>query len=94
MAGASVLAAVAAGCGDKDLDGAALSDKIEEGLKKQNKVRKVEVKCPAKIERKAQTRASCPFVTDRVAGVIRVVQQDERAASAGRSIPKSVRRRP
>ena len=80
-----------AGCGESDLDGAALSDKIEASLKKQNKVRKVDVKCPPKIERKARASFSCPFVTDRASGTIRVVQQDEEGSVRWQVDPKSVR---
>ena len=80
-----------AGCGESDLDGAALSDKIEASLKKQNKVRKVEVKCPPKIERKVRSTFSCPFVTERASGTIRVVQQDEEGSVRWQVDPKSVR---
>ena len=82
---------MAAGCGNEDLNGAALSDKIEASLKKQNKVRKVDVRCPPKIERKVRGTFSCPFVTDRAAGTIRVVQQDEEGSVRWQVDPKSVR---
>jgi hypothetical protein len=84
------LGAVAGGCGSTDLDGAALSQDIEDGLKRQNKVRTVTVKCPAKIERKAQGRFSCTFVSDRAVGVIRVVQQDDQGSVRWQVDPKSV----
>ena len=80
------------GCGSTELDGAALSQDIESGLKRQNKVLKVDVKCPAKIERKAQGRFSCTFVTERAAGVIRAVQQDDKGSVRSQVDPKSVHR--
>ena len=85
------LVAVLSGCGNGDLDGAKLSREIENGLKRQNKVRKVEVKCPAKIERKARSSFSCHFVTERATGTIRAVQQDDEGSVRWQVDAKSVR---
>ncbi len=69
------------GCGgSSDLNGAALSADIEDGLKRQNRVREAEVSCPAKIERKARSTVTCPFRTDRVRGTIKVFQQDDQGS--------------
>jgi hypothetical protein len=54
-------------------------------------VRKVDVKCPAQIERKVRSTFTCPFVTERAAGNIRVVQQDEEGSVRWQVDPKSVR---
>jgi hypothetical protein len=54
-------------------------------------VRKVDVRCPAKIERKVNAAVSCPFVTDRAAGTIRVVQQDKDGSVRWQVDAKSVR---
>ncbi len=81
------------GCGgSSDLNGAALSADIEEGLKQQNRVRQAEVSCPAKIERKARSTVSCPFRTDRVRGTIKVFQQDDQGSVRWEVVPSSVER--
>jgi hypothetical protein len=38
---------------------------------------RVEVKCPPKIKREVGGKFSCPVVTDKEAGLIRVVQKDK-----------------
>jgi hypothetical protein len=82
---------VAAGCGENDLNGAALSNEIEASLKRQRKVSKIEVKCPPKIKREAGAKASCPYITDREAGIIRIVQQDDEGSVRWQVDPKSSR---
>ena len=52
---------------------------------------KIEVRCPAKIKREKGARASCPYITDREAGVIRIVQQDDEGSVRWQADPKSVR---
>ena len=54
-------------------------------------MRKVEVKCPRKIERKARSTSSCPFLTERASGVIKVTQQDDQGSVRWQVDPKSVR---
>lgn len=79
-------------CGSSELNGAALSADIEDGLKRQNRVREANVSCPAKIERKARSTITCPFQTDRVRGSIKVFQQDDKGSVRWEVIPSSVER--
>ncbi len=52
---------------------------------------KVEVKCPPKIKREVGGKFSCPVVTDKETGLIRVVQQDKEGSVRWQVDPKTTR---
>ena len=84
--------AIAAGCGNGSLDGAALANDIEAELKRQNKVRTVEVTCPGKIKKQARLTVTCSFRTDASRGAIKVFQQDDKGSVRWEVQEDSIRR--
>ena len=77
LAAALFVALPLAGCGTKKLTTDKVETEIEKGLKQQQSLQTVDVKCPREVELKAMSSFDCPVTADKVKGTIKVTQQDD-----------------
>lgn len=75
-AAALLVALALGGCGTTKLKTDKVEAVVEKGLKKQQRYRTVDVKCPREVELKAMSSFDCPFTADELKATVKVTQQD------------------
>jgi len=77
LAAAFLVALPLAGCGTTTLTTEQVEVEIEKGLKQQQSLRSVDVKCPQEVELKAMSSFDYPASADNEKRTVKVTQQDD-----------------